>query len=70
MDFAYSADQQLLGESLARLLADRYGFDARKRILLAGGFSREIWSGFADSGFSACRSKRATAVSAGAPSRP
>ncbi|HUN76678.1 MAG TPA: acyl-CoA dehydrogenase family protein [Steroidobacteraceae bacterium] len=50
MDFAYSPDQQLLRESLARLLTDRYDFEARKRILLAGSMSRDIWSCFADMG--------------------
>jgi pimeloyl-CoA dehydrogenase small subunit len=50
MDFAYSPDQQLLGDSLARLLTDHYDFEARKRILLAGSMSRNIWSRFADLG--------------------
>jgi pimeloyl-CoA dehydrogenase small subunit len=50
MDFAYSPDQELLRESLTRLLADHYDFDTRKRILLAGSVSGEIWNRFADLG--------------------
>jgi len=50
MDFAYSPDQQLLGESVARLLGEQYDFEARGRILAAGAFSRDIWTRFADMG--------------------
>jgi len=50
MDFVYSPDQQLLGESVGRLLTDHYDFEARKRILLSAGFSRDIWSRFAEMG--------------------
>jgi pimeloyl-CoA dehydrogenase small subunit len=50
VDFAYSPDQELLRDSLARLLTDQYDFEARKRIVLAGGMSRDMWSRFADLG--------------------
>ena len=50
MDFEYTSDQQLLRDSVARLLADRYDFDSRKRHLAAGGWSREVWRQFAELG--------------------
>jgi pimeloyl-CoA dehydrogenase small subunit len=51
MDFEYSPDQQLLSDSVARLLADHYDFEARKRYLQTGaGWSRPIWSRFAELG--------------------
>src|SRR5579885_3588602 len=51
MDFEYSPDQQLLSDSVARLLADHYDFEARKRYLQTGaGWSRPMWSRFAELG--------------------
>jgi alkylation response protein AidB-like acyl-CoA dehydrogenase len=51
MDFRPSQDRQMLADTLARLLADRYPIDARNRI--AGspeGFSRPIWNELAELG--------------------
>jgi pimeloyl-CoA dehydrogenase small subunit len=50
MDFEYTSDQQLLGDSVGRLLADHYDFESRKRYLAAGGWSREVWHRFAELG--------------------
>jgi pimeloyl-CoA dehydrogenase small subunit len=50
MDFEYTSDQQLLKDSVTRLLADHYDFDSRKRYLAAGGASREVWNRFAELG--------------------
>ncbi|MFL6606446.1 MAG: acyl-CoA dehydrogenase family protein [Steroidobacteraceae bacterium] len=50
MDFEYTSDQQLLRDSVTRLLADKYDFESRKRYLAGGGYSREIWHQFADLG--------------------
>ena len=50
MDFEYNSDQQLLRDSVTRLLADKYDFESRKRYLAAGGSSREIWQQFAELG--------------------
>lgn len=50
MDFAYTSDQQLLQDSVARLLTDRYGFEDRKRYLAQDGWSPEIWQQFAEQG--------------------
>src|SRR4051794_2315725 len=50
MDFEYTSDQQLLKDSVTRLLADHYDFDSRRRYLAAGGGSREVWNRFAELG--------------------
>jgi pimeloyl-CoA dehydrogenase small subunit len=50
MDFEYSSDQQLLADSVTRLLADRYDFESRKRHQAGGGWSRAIWQQFAELG--------------------
>jgi pimeloyl-CoA dehydrogenase small subunit len=50
MDFEYTTDQQLLKDSVTRLLADHYDFDSRKRYLAAGDGSREVWNQFAELG--------------------
>jgi pimeloyl-CoA dehydrogenase small subunit len=50
MDFDYTPDQQLLADSVTRLLQDRYDFDSRKRYLASGGFSAEMWGQFAELG--------------------
>ena len=51
MDFALSEEQRLLQESVTRLFADRYAFDARKRYAQeAGGFSHELWKQYAELG--------------------
>lgn len=51
MDFDLTDEQRLLKESVDRLVADRYGFEARRGFMKQeGGFSREIWARFAEQG--------------------
>ncbi|MBL6458014.1 acyl-CoA dehydrogenase family protein [Belnapia sp. T6] len=51
MDFDLTEEQRLLQDSVARLLGDKYGFEQRKAYMKAGdGWSREIWSQFAELG--------------------
>ena len=51
MDFDYSDEQRLLGESVARFVADRYDFEARLKAMGApGGWSREAWRELAELG--------------------
>ncbi|MGO9512689.1 MAG: acyl-CoA dehydrogenase family protein [Steroidobacteraceae bacterium] len=51
MDFDLTEDQQLLSETLARLLADHYDFEHRNSYLAsADGWSREQWHRYADMG--------------------
>lgn len=51
MDFDLNEDQQLLTQTLERMLANHYDFDARKRHLAsAGGWSRDQWQRYADMG--------------------
>ncbi|MGH7043061.1 MAG: acyl-CoA dehydrogenase family protein [Acetobacteraceae bacterium] len=51
MDFDLSDDQRLLADSVTRLMADRYGFEARKGVLQQpGGWSREMWARYAELG--------------------
>jgi pimeloyl-CoA dehydrogenase small subunit len=51
MNFELSDEQRLLGESIGRLMADRYAFEARRGFMATEtGFSREIWQEYADLG--------------------
>jgi pimeloyl-CoA dehydrogenase small subunit len=51
MDFDLSEEQRLLGDSLGKLLADRYGFEARKGYMTApDGWSRDAWAAYAELG--------------------
>src|SRR3712207_9123720 len=51
MDFDLTEEQRLLQESLARLLADRYGFEQRQGYMKSPeGWSREAWSSYAELG--------------------
>lgn len=51
MDFDLSEEQRLLRESLTRLLADRYGFEARKAYAREPeGWSRAMWTAYAELG--------------------
>ncbi|WP_027283728.1 acyl-CoA dehydrogenase family protein [Rubritepida flocculans] len=51
MDFDLNESQSLLQDSLRRLLADSYGFEARKAYLASEtGWSREIWARYAELG--------------------
>lgn len=51
MDFDLGDDQRMLGDSLRRLLADRYAFE-RRRAYMDGpdGWSREVWASLAELG--------------------
>ncbi len=51
MDFDLCEEQRLLKDSIDRLLADRYDFEQRKRFRQTDeGWSREIWSQYAELG--------------------
>lgn len=51
MDFDLSEEQSILRDSLDRLLADRYGFEERKRHMASPqGWSAEMWSRYAEMG--------------------
>jgi pimeloyl-CoA dehydrogenase small subunit len=51
MDFALTEEQRLLQQSVARLFADRYAFDARKRYAQEPtGWSRDMWRQYAELG--------------------
>lgn len=51
MDFDLTEEQRLLKDSVDRLLADAYGFDARKQIVASDeGVSRAVWAQFAELG--------------------
>ena len=51
MDFNLSEEQRLLKESVDGLMTDVYGFDQRKKYLKEkGGWSRVVWSRFAEQG--------------------
>lgn len=51
MDFEYSDDQRMLADSIARLLADRYDFAARRGYQKQPeGWSGELWSQYAELG--------------------
>jgi pimeloyl-CoA dehydrogenase small subunit len=51
MDFDLSAEQQLLSDNVARLMRDRYGFEARKAHQASPqGFSEALWREYADMG--------------------
>ena len=51
MDFELSAEQQLLSDNVARLMRDRYGFEARKAHQASPqGFSKALWREYADMG--------------------
>jgi alkylation response protein AidB-like acyl-CoA dehydrogenase len=51
MDFEFNDEQNLLNESVSRLVADRYDFQQREHILASDErWSREIWIQFAEMG--------------------
>ncbi|MEO3386222.1 acyl-CoA dehydrogenase family protein [Mesorhizobium sp. CAU 1741] len=54
MDFDLSEEQSILKDSLDRLLADKYGFEDRKRHMAAPeGWSAQMWSQYAEMGLMA-----------------
>jgi pimeloyl-CoA dehydrogenase small subunit len=51
MDFELSSEQQLLRDNVARLMKDRYGFEARKTYQASPhGWSEDVWKEYADMG--------------------
>jgi len=51
MDFAFTDEQRLLKDSVERLLADRYDFEARQRFMKEpAGWSRALWRSYAELG--------------------
>src|SRR5215475_7623362 len=51
MDFSLTEEQRLLKESVERLLADHYGFEARQRFMNEPtGWSRDLWRRYAELG--------------------
>jgi pimeloyl-CoA dehydrogenase small subunit len=51
MDFELTSDQQMLQDGLQRLLSERYNFEQRKAHLFgAPGWSRDLWSRYAEMG--------------------
>ena len=51
MDFDLNDDQRLLKDSVDRLIADKYGFEQRRGFMAeSGGWSRAMWTQFADLG--------------------
>ena len=51
MDFDLSSEQQMLRDNVARLMRERYGFEARKAYQATpAGFSQDLWREYADLG--------------------
>lgn len=50
MDFDFSDDQEMLRDSVRKWVDKAYGFEQRRAIVKAGGFSEQAWSGLADLG--------------------
>ena len=72
MDFEFGDDQRLLKDSVDRLMADRYGFEARKRHAREAGRMSHARCGrnTPSSACSGCPSPKTMAGSAAARSRP
>lgn len=50
MDFDFTEDQESLRDAVRRWVDKDYGFEQRRAIVKAGGFSREAWDGLASLG--------------------
>jgi alkylation response protein AidB-like acyl-CoA dehydrogenase len=51
MDFSFSEEQQLLRDSIARFVANEYGFEERKKIIASEkGWSPAVWAQLAEMG--------------------
>jgi alkylation response protein AidB-like acyl-CoA dehydrogenase len=51
MDFSFSEEQQLLRDSMARFVANEYGFEERKKIIASEkGWSPAVWAQLAEMG--------------------
>ena len=54
MDFSFTAEQQLLADTVQRFVRENYSFDARRAILTSEpGWSRDVWQGLAALGLTA-----------------
>src|SRR5215211_8028176 len=54
MDFELSDEQRLLKDSIERLTTQRYDFETRKKFMAEpGGWSRAMWTQYADLGLTA-----------------
>lgn len=54
MDFDFTEEQSILKDSLDRLMADRYGFEERKKHMAsAEGWSQDMWGRYAEMGLMA-----------------
>jgi len=52
MSFAFNDDQKMLAESADRFMLDDYAFETRRKIMsMDEGFSRDVWSQFAELGW-------------------
>ena len=51
MDFNFTEEQQLLADTVRRFVREHYSFEARREILKSKeGWSRELWTDFAEMG--------------------
>ncbi|WP_416757241.1 acyl-CoA dehydrogenase family protein [Roseateles sp. So40a] len=53
MDFDFTEDQNSLRDAVRRYVDKDYGFEQRRAIVKAGGFSRQVWEGLAGLGLTA-----------------
>jgi len=51
MDFNLTDEQQMLRDSAARFVREKYGFEARRHVAAASGWSSERWAQYADMGW-------------------
>ena len=51
MDFNLTDEQQMLRESASRFVREQYGFEARRKWVADGGWSRERWNQYAEMGW-------------------
>ena len=51
MDFNLSEEQQMLRDAAARLIREQYGFEARRQVAAATGWSPAHWARYADMGW-------------------
>ena len=51
MDFNLSDEQQMLREAAGRYVREQYGFEARRKLVAAGGWSPQHWARYAEMGW-------------------
>jgi alkylation response protein AidB-like acyl-CoA dehydrogenase len=51
MDFNLTDEQQMLRDSVARVVREQYGFEARRHLVATTGWSPERWAQYADMGW-------------------